>query len=175
MAGGLLPVAKQNLGIAEMEIRPAREDDAVAACETMRWSIKELCVADHNNDPAILARWLANKTPENLIAWIARPSNCLLVAVENDAVLSVGCVTDAGEITLNYVSPGARFRGVSRAMLNALEERARERGNARCTLRSTGTARRFYRAAGYVEDAPAPFKFGMPDYPMSKILGVDRQ
>jgi hypothetical protein len=27
-------------------------------------SIAELCVLDHRNDPAILARWLANKTPE---------------------------------------------------------------------------------------------------------------
>jgi GNAT superfamily N-acetyltransferase len=153
-----------------MEIRPAREDDAAAACETMRRSIAELCIADHKNDAAILSRWLANKTPENFLAWIARPSNCLLVAVEGDAVLAVGCVTDVGEITLNYVSPDARFRGVSRAMLKALEERARLCGNARCTLTSTGTARRFYQAAGYVEDAPAPFKFGMPDYPMSKPL-----
>jgi GNAT superfamily N-acetyltransferase len=160
--------------IAEMEIRPARENDAAAACQTMRRSIAELCLADHKNDPAILARWLANKTPENFLAWAARPDNCLLVAVEGDAVLSVGCVTDAGEITLNYVSPDARFRGVSGAMLKALETHARERGNGRCTLTSTGTARRFYQAAGYAEDAPAPFKFGMPDYPMWKPLGADR-
>jgi GNAT superfamily N-acetyltransferase len=157
-----------------MKIRRARENDVAAACETMQRSITELCVADHKGDPTILARWLANKIPENFIAWIARPDNCLLVAVEGASVLAVGCVTDAGEITLNYVSPDARFRGISRAMLKALETRARERGNARCTLTSTGTARRFYRAAGYVEDAPAPFKYGMPDYPMSKPLGADR-
>ena len=154
----------------KMKIRSARTDDAAAACETMRRSITELCVADHKNDPSILARWLANKTPENFLAWIARPDNHLLVAVEGDAMLAVGCVTDAGEITLNYVSPDARFCGISRAMLKALEEHARKRGNVRCRLTSTGTARRFYRAAGYVEDAPAPFKFGMPDYPMSKSL-----
>jgi hypothetical protein len=59
-------------------------------------------------------------------------------------------------------------------MLRALEERARACGNVRCTLMSTGTARRFYQAAGYAEDAPAPFKFGAPDYPMWKRLGVDR-
>ena len=153
-----------------MEIRLAREDDSAAACQTMRRSITELCVADHKNDPTILARWLANKTPKNFLAWMARPDNFLLVAVEDGAVLSVGCVTDGGEITLNYVSPDARFRGVSRAMLKALEQRARACGNGRCTLTSTGTARRFYRAAGYVEDVPAPFKFGMPDYPMSKIF-----
>jgi GNAT superfamily N-acetyltransferase len=56
---------------------------------------------------------------------------------------AVGSVPDAGHIALNYVSPDARFRGVSRALLGALEARAMERGSARCTLNSTETARAF--------------------------------
>jgi GNAT superfamily N-acetyltransferase len=56
----------------------------------------------------------------------------------------VGCVIDAGEIVLNYVSPGARFRGVSSALLEALERRAMAWGHQKCTLQSTETARRFY-------------------------------
>ena len=63
-----------------------------------------------------------------------QPDNSLLVAAENGQILAVGSVTDAGTIGLNYVSPDARFRGVSRALLQALERRAAERGNARCTL-----------------------------------------
>ena len=47
--------------------------------------------------------------------------------------------------------PDARFRGVSRALLKALEHRALERGNLKCHLISTETARRFYLAAGYVD------------------------
>ena len=47
----------------------------------------------------------------------------MLVAIGESGVLSVGAVTDAGEITLNYVSSDARFAGVSRAMLRALEAR----------------------------------------------------
>jgi hypothetical protein len=47
-----------------MRIRNAVPEDAAAACEVMRRSIAELCVADHRNDPAILERWLANKTPD---------------------------------------------------------------------------------------------------------------
>jgi GNAT superfamily N-acetyltransferase len=83
----------------------------------------------------------------------------------------VGGVTDAGEIILNYVSPEARFRGVSRALLGALEARAAERGAAHCTLDSTETARRFYLANGYVEDGPPSGKFGMRSgYGMSKPL-----
>lgn len=153
-----------------MEIRDAVAEDASAACEVMRRSIAELCVADHNNDPAILARWLANKTPEIFKSWI-KPSNALLVAVEGEAVLAVGCVTEAGEINVNYVSPDARFRGVSRAMLAALEERAMLWGNKACRLSSTETALRFYRANGYVEEGPAAGKFGAASaYPMSKQL-----
>ena len=153
-----------------MEIRDASAEDAPAACQVMRRSIAELCVADHNNDPAILARWLANKTPEIFTSWI-KPTNALLVAVEGDAILAVGCVTEAGEINVNYVSPDARFRGVSRAMLAALEDRAAQWGNKACRLSSTETARRFYLAHGYVEEGPAAGKFGAASaYPMSKRL-----
>ena len=146
--------------------------DASAACETIRRSIAELCIADHRNDPTILERWLSNKTPETFKSWI-RPGNSLLVAAENDNILAVGNVTDTGEITLNYVSPDVRFRGVSTALLRALEKRAMERGNRRCTLTSTETARRFYLARGYSEDGPADDKFGTASgYRMSKHLAV---
>jgi GNAT superfamily N-acetyltransferase len=118
-------------------------------------------------------RWLSNKTPGDVASWIARPGNSLLVAVEHGTILAVGSVTDAGEITLNYVSPGARFLGVSRALLGALEARAFERGNTRCTLTSTETARRFYNSNGYVEDGPVAGKFGTRrSYSMSKPLTV---
>jgi ribosomal protein S18 acetylase RimI-like enzyme len=154
-----------------IEIRAAVAADALAACEVLRRSIAELCVVDHSNDPEILGRWLANKTPEIVASWIARSDNSVLVAVEGDTILAVGSVTDEGEITLCYVSPDARFRGISRELLGALETRAAARGNERCTLHSTLTARRFYRAAGYTEDGPPDGKFGARGgYPMSKPL-----
>jgi len=154
-----------------MKIRDARVADAPAACQVIRRSIIELCAADHQNDPAILAKWLANKTPEIVASWITQSANSVLLATEGDDILGVGSVTDAGRITLNYVSPDARFRGVSRALLNALEARAAERGNARCTLNSTETARRLYLTAGYVEAGPPAGDFGtQAGYPMTKDL-----
>ena len=156
-----------------MAIRDAAPDDAVAACHVLRESIARLCVADHRNDPAILNAWLANKTPAIVAA--VQKGNSLLLAVEGDAVLGVGSVTDAGEITLSYVSPVARFRGVSRALLGALEARAIERGNTRCTLTSTETAHRFYQSAGYVDDGAPTGKFGTSSgYPMSKEMVASR-
>src|SRR5213082_1020272 len=100
-----------------MKIRDAVPADAPAACEVLRRSIIELCVADHHDDPAILERWLANKTPEIIASWIAQAASSMLVAVEAGVILAAGAVTDAGEVRLNYVSPDGRFRGVSRAML----------------------------------------------------------
>src|SRR5258708_4782317 len=115
-----------------MEIRDAVPADAAAACEGIRRSITELCVADHRNEPAILARWLANKTSEIVGSWIAQADSSVLVAVEGARILAVGSVNDKGEVTLNYVSPDARFRGVSRTMLRALDTRAIARDNRRC-------------------------------------------
>jgi GNAT superfamily N-acetyltransferase len=155
-----------------MIIRDATPEDASAACQTMRRSIAELCAADHHNDPEILQRWLNNKAPEIFKTWI-KPDNSLLVAVEGNDILAVGNVTGAGEITLNYVSPDARFRGVSSALLTALEHRARERGNEACELESTETARRFYLARGYSEDGTASAKFGtVGGHPMTKRLKI---
>ena len=162
----------QQLAVGGVKIRDARSEDAPAACEVLRRSIVELCAADHRNDPAILARWLSNKTSEIVASWIAQSGNSVLLAVENGSILAVGSVTDTGKITLNYVSPDARFRGVSRALLRALEARAAERGNIKCTLASTETARRFYRANGYVEHGSPVGEFGTTSgYPMSKVLG----
>jgi GNAT superfamily N-acetyltransferase len=153
-----------------IEIRDARPSDAAAACEVLRRSITELCAADYRDDPEILAGWLANKTPEIVASWIARPGNSVILAIKNGTVVGVGAVTDEGYIRLNYVSPAARFQGVSRALLQALEARAIERGNDRCTLDSTETARRFYRSAGYSEELPPRRMFGTASYPMSKHL-----
>lgn len=54
-----------------MEIRRATPEDAEAACQVLRRSITELCIADHQGDAQSLAAWLANKTPENVRRWTA--------------------------------------------------------------------------------------------------------
>src|SRR5271157_1515272 len=99
---------------------------------------------------------LANKTPEIVASWIVQPGNSVLVAVEGCVILGVSSVTDGGEINLNYVSPDARFHGLR---MGALEARDVERGNDRCTLISTETARRFYLSAGYTDNGPPVCKF----------------
>ena len=161
--------------LTPLEIRRAAAQDAVAICAVVRDSIAMLCGADYGEDPEILASWLANKTPDNVERWIADPDNAIFVAVEagavdGRAVVAAACGTRSGKILLNYVSPAARFRGASKALVHALEDWARLQGNARCTLDSTRTARDFYRAIGYVANGEPCSKHGVGCYPMIKPL-----
>jgi GNAT superfamily N-acetyltransferase len=154
-----------------MIVRQAREEDAEAACAVLRRSITELCRDDYRGDAATLAAWLANKTPENMRAWIGSRDNYMLVTDEGGTILGVGGMQRQGRISLNYVSPDARFRGVSKALMQALEAKASGIGLAACTLESTETARQFYLAIGYSENGPATTGFGVSVcYPMIKML-----
>lgn len=155
-----------------MRIRHATAEDAAAACEVLRRSITELCGSDHMDDPAVLGAWLANKTQRNVAAWIADPGRCTLVAAGTDgAILGVGMANATGEIALNYVSPDARFRGISRALVGALEDWLRGLGRSRCRLVSTETACRFYTGLGYRPDGPAQPAFGVAaSQPMAREL-----
>ncbi len=155
-----------------MHIREARLEDADEACQVVRRSIAELCIADHRNEAVIRDRWLKNKTPASIASWISQPNSHVFVAVDDEGtILAVGAVTSVGEITLNYVSPDARFQGISRALLEQLEARARELGNSVCTLTSTATARRFYLSSGYVEQEVRQSIFGaFPTFLMTKQL-----
>ena len=136
-------------------IRLAREDDAALAVAVLRRSISELCREDHRDDPAVLASWLANKTRETWSVWLERRDASLYVAEEGGALCGVGMVQWDGEVLLNYVAPEMRFKGVSKALLAALEEEATGRGATSMTLESTRTACRFYRANGYAPESHA--------------------
>uniref|UniRef100_UPI000E6D3A1D GNAT family N-acetyltransferase n=1 Tax=Neorhizobium tomejilense TaxID=2093828 RepID=UPI000E6D3A1D len=98
-------------------IRAANSEDAEQAVSVIRRSIEELCVSDHQGDESALGMWLSNKTAENFRRWLKSPDQTLLVAEHDGAICSVGGATRSGEITLNYILPDARFRGVSTAMV----------------------------------------------------------
>jgi hypothetical protein len=92
-------------------VRPAAEADAGAACDVLRRSIRELCVADHGHDEHVLSAWLANKTPENVRAWISSASSFSVVAVEGSEVRGFALVQNDGEIQMCYLVPEAQYRG----------------------------------------------------------------
>lgn len=157
----------------EATIRTAVAADAPDIVRVLRASIAQLCTADHGDREAPLGQWLANKTVPNVETWIANPANIMLVAEADGAIASVGCLRTDGHILLNYVAPERRFRGVSKAMLVALERHARALNLGAVSLESTKTALPFYKAAGYEEVGAPVTKHDLPTWPMVKRLNPE--
>jgi GNAT superfamily N-acetyltransferase len=144
--------------------------DASRIAALLRASIVQLCAADHGNRDEPLRQWLANKTTPNVETWVSNPDNIMLVAEVRSAMAGVGCLRTDGYIALNYVSPDHRFLGVSKAMLAALENQARNLALSMVNLESTKTALDFYRATGFTEAGEPSTKNDLPAYPMTKRL-----
>ena len=152
-------------------VRRANADDVPAMSRLLIASITELCGLDHRNDPAAIAAWTANKTPEGVAAMLAEPANQLFVAERAGDLAAVGLVRDNTEIGLNYVHPEHRFHGASRTLLAALEAAMRDAGTVEARLKSTVTAHRFYLANGWIDTGPLYTGRFIDAYPMSKQLG----
>jgi GNAT superfamily N-acetyltransferase len=143
-----------------IKVRPAGASDAVEAIEVVRSSIRELCVADHENDPYTLDHWLANKTWANFTTWIQNPDNVCVVAEMRDRIAGVGLLHRSGEIRLFYIAPGSQRLGIGGAICTALEECARSWKLPALHLCSTSAARAFYEAHGFGPSGPPTHRYG---------------
>ncbi|OWW20168.1 GNAT family N-acetyltransferase [Noviherbaspirillum denitrificans] len=130
-------------------IRLATAREADAACDVLRRSIQECCVEDHRNDPAVLGKWLRNKTRDTVESWFAWPAHYPLVATVGDEVVGVAMLARPGKIVLLHVDPVWRFTGIGSLLLQALEQKAQRSGVSTLRVTSTFTARGFYEAHGY--------------------------
>jgi GNAT superfamily N-acetyltransferase len=146
-------------------------EDAPIVTEVLRRSISQLCVADHHNDSERLELWLKNKTVPSVRSWFASPHLFCLVGCIDGIVSGSAAMTNEGDVLLCYVDPAARFRGVSAAMLLALESAAQNRRLEEIRLSSKITAERFYQERGYVVTGAPKQKFRLvAGIPMVKRL-----
>ena len=155
-------------------IRSALPSDAASAVTVLRASITQLCVIDHQNDPATLERWLQNKTIPHFHQWLADPENSVHVAEIETELCGVGLLRKSGDLQLCYVQPGRQRSGIGSSLLRVLEATAKEWGLNTVRLISTATARTFYERHGYLstgeESVPG---FGvLRDYHYVKVLGA---
>ncbi len=151
-------------------VRRAVEADIPAMSDVLTRSITGLCALDHKNDPAAIASWTANKTPDGVRRILEDPDVQLFVAEHDGVVAAVGCVQSGSEIGLNYVHPAHRFKGVSRALLAAMEQAMREAGLTEARLKATQTAHDFYRANGWQDAGEAYSGRWIEARPMRKRL-----
>lgn len=156
-------------GAAIHPVVPVGAEAAEAACHVVRQSITHCCALDHGNDPAILAAWLANKTPDHLASWMAAPGAAAWAAYRNDAMVGLALRTHA-TLALCYVLPEALHQGLGRALLHKVEAHARQAGISGLALESTRTAQAFYLRNGYAPSGAARAWAGLQSQPMRKML-----
>ena len=113
---------------------------------------------------------MSDKTSANVGSWIEDPDQHVIVAEQDGLLVGVGGASGAGKITLNYVAPEARFRGVSKSILASLEAHLRWRGFAHSMLTSTRTALHFYLSAGYEEMGEPETWSSLVGQPMRKVF-----
>ena len=97
-----------------MLIREARTEDAVEACHVVRRSITELCLADHQDDPAILEKWLCQQDTGKRALLDCRPDAHMFCATTGKAIVGIAAVTTSGEVTLNCSTPDAASEASAR-------------------------------------------------------------
>jgi ribosomal protein S18 acetylase RimI-like enzyme len=154
----------------DKSIRLARLDEAEAIANLVRGSISELCFDTRDGDDATIDRWLANKTKDNIAAWIAAPDLSLFVIGCSTGLAAAGCYRDDGVILMNYVSPFYRFQGLSARMIDFLEASLAACGLATARLVSTRTAISFYERRGWQRYGDPIPCMGVTGQPMKKNL-----
>src|SRR5690242_15292948 len=94
-------------GMEAIILRRAVPTDAALACRVLIRSIREICAPDYGYDTALLERWCANKTVENVTQWITHPTNYFIVAaVSSGPIVGVGLLQQhTGDILLCYILP----------------------------------------------------------------------
>jgi GNAT superfamily N-acetyltransferase len=108
-----------------------------------------------------VVRYGTRDITELAVAEFTPPQGIFVIGWDADRPVSCGGVRlvspEVGELKRMYVAPGARRRGIARAMLANLEDQARRLGAVRVRL-ETGLhqpeAMSLYASAGYVETEP---------------------
>jgi GNAT superfamily N-acetyltransferase len=156
---------------ASVRVRTAVVADGAAIADVWTRSISELCGLDHGGDPALIAAWCADKTPQELRGALSQADHVWLVAIDSaNRVLGFGSLTPSGHVAACYVDPEMVRRGIGTGLLEALEIEARRRGHSEIRLLSSRTAQPFYSRRGFETAGPPEMFRGMVSYPMRKVL-----
>ena len=148
-----------------MEVREARPADAEAVFEAHHAAIERLGPQAYDDEQ--VAAWGEGGSPDDY--GFEDPDEFYVVAELDGAVRGFGCLTlSAGEhlradvdaeVTGVYVHPDAVREGVGTALLERLEEEARERGIESLGLWASLNAVGFYEHHGYERVAERTHEF----------------
>ncbi|WP_264211488.1 GNAT family N-acetyltransferase [Leisingera thetidis] len=132
-------------------------------------SFRDLCEADHQDDPERIAVWTADKSPGQIRAWFGG-CGCYWLAERNGEAEAVGGLEPGGTIALLYVLPSAAGQGAGSGMLSHLETELHGAGRSEGRLNANRTARSFFLKHGWQQLGGSAEGRGTPCTPMRKSL-----
>lgn len=141
-------------GIDMFEIKRAQRSDADTAFDIRRQSIRQLCRDAYSE--AQLSTWTQGSAADGYDALM---DGHFYLGYLDGAAVATGMFDPAsGEVGAIFVLPHLAQQGLGRAMLDFLENLARELGVLNLNLDATLNAAPFYRRCGYSGDTPAHYQ-----------------
>ena len=130
----------------KVAIRRAEEIDCEAILRVHIRAIREL--AKNHYTPEEIDTWASPRKPENYAESVRNKE--FYVAEENGLIIGFGILNQSqSEIEAVYVSSEVARRGIGKAILQKLEERARDLNIESVKLDASLNAIAFYKNAGY--------------------------
>ena len=154
-----------------LEIKRATPTDANAAFDIRRAAIRSQCIGAYTAEQ--MALWTRGKAEDGYSALMDKP---FYLGWLNGEPVATGMLDLANnEVGALFVLPAFTGRGYGKAMLDHLEQVARELAIEEVVLDATLNAASFYRACGYVGDEQAiyhsPSGLRLACIPMKKQMG----
>jgi len=133
--------------VGNMHIRPFKEEDGDAVQQVHERAVRDVCSEDYAPDQVeVWTEYSREESPEA----IKKDEVHRFVAVEDGEVIGFGEYDeDKREITGLYVHPDRMGNGAGEALLERVEQDAREHGLDTLECYSTITAKTFYERHGY--------------------------
>jgi len=127
-------------------VRRAREVDCEAIWRIHARAIREIAKSHYTSEE--IEAWASPRKPEHYVEAIRDKE--FYVAEENGVVVGFGTLNQMqSEIEAVYVSPEVARRGIGNAILQRLEERARNLSIKSLKINASLNAVPFYKSAGY--------------------------
>ena len=154
-----------------LEIKRATPTYANAAFDIRRAAIRSQCIGAYTAEH--MALWTRGKAEDGYSALMEKP---FYLGWLNGEPIATGMLDpDNHEVGALFVLPAFTGRGYGKAMLDHLEQVARELAIEEVVLDATLNAASFYRACGYVGDEQAiyhsPSGLQLACIPMKKQIG----
>lgn len=153
-----------------LQIKRATQADAQAAFDIRLLAIRGQCIGAYSREQMLL--WTRGRAEDGYSALMDKPF--YLGWVNGEPVVTGMLDPDNHEVGALFVLPEFAGRGYGKAMLDHLENLARELAIEHVVLDSTLNAASFYRACGYVGDKQAvyhsPSGLTLACIPMTKRL-----